>query len=347
MRRDQIRGTPRASQGERPAGVAAPAVAVSIVIPLFNEEASIAELLRRLTATMQAAGQSYEVICVDDGSTDATPRTLRALREADARIKIIRLRANFGQTAALAAGFAAARGDAVVAMDGDLQHSPEEIPRFLDKLAEGYDIVSGWRTQRVDSALCRRLPSRVANWMMAKLSGIPIHDFGTTFKAYRRHVIRGVRLYGDFHRFIPALTKDMKLRVTEIPVANCLRPGGSSNYGLGRTLTVFFDLMRIKILTQYMSRPLHLFGSIGLLMGAFSACTLLYLVYVKFTRHVHIMEERGPLFLLMILTMIVGIQLVCVGILGEMIFKMYADTSDRPIYSIEETVGFEDEEADR
>lgn len=316
---------------------------VSVVIPLFNEEGTVEELLRRVQSTLRRTGLDYEIICVDDGSRDRTFGLVGAAHTADPRIRAIRFRANFGQTAALAAGFEAAAGDVVIAMDGDLQHVPEEIPGFLVKLDEGYDIVSGWRYKRVDNALLRKIPSRIANWTMARLSGLDIHDFGTTFKAYRSGVLRNVRLYGDFHRFIPALTSAMKLRVAEIPIENVNRRVGTSNYGIRRTFTVFFDLIRVKIITQYLSRPLQFFGSVGAIMAGVSGVVLLYLVYAKVVQGVHLMSERGPLLLFMMLAMIVGAQLFAVGILGEMLFKMYADLSGRPIYSVSQRLGLDAE----
>lgn len=316
---------------------------ISVVIPLYNEEGNVEELLRRVTATLARTGLEFEVICVDDGSRDRTFPLVQAMRLAEPRIRAIRFRANFGQTAALAAGFEAAVGDVVIAMDGDLQHIPEEIPNFLVKLDEGYDIVSGWRFKRVDNALLRRIPSRIANWTMARLSGLDIHDFGTTFKAYRGGVLRNVRLYGDFHRFIPALTSAMKLRVAEIPIENVNRRVGASNYGIKRTFTVFFDLIRVKIITQYLSRPLQFFGTAGSVMGLVAGVVLAYLVYAKLFQGIHIMEDRGPLLLLTMLTMIVGAQLFAVGILGEMLFKMYADLSGRPIYSVAQRLGLDGE----
>ena len=223
----------------------------SIVVPLYNEAANVTALYVRLTQVMEGLDEPYEIVFVDDGSTDHTLKTLYEIYESDSRVKIIALRRNFGQTPALKAGFDAARGDIIISMDGDLQHDPEEIPAFVAKIEEGYDIVSGWRAQRRDGWLTRRLPSRIANWMMAKLSGVALHDFGTTFKAYRRETIQSIQLYGELHRFIPALAAWSGARITEIPINNPPRQNGKSNYGISRTLHVFLDLLSIKFLLDF------------------------------------------------------------------------------------------------
>src|ERR1700761_6409470 len=212
---------------------------------------------------MEQVGSSFELVFVDEGSRDRTYRLLEEIAAVDSRVLLVKLRRNFGQTSALAAGFDHASGEYILAMDGDLQHDPAEIPQFLAKLEEGYDVVSGWRAQRADNFVMRRIPSRIANWMMAKLSGVDIHDFGTTFKAYRREVIQGVPLYGQMHRFIPALGAWNGARIIEVPIKNIERPGGKSHYGISRTFRVFFDLIPIRFLLKYMSRPLHFFGSFG------------------------------------------------------------------------------------
>src|SRR5690242_16802004 len=237
----------------------------SIVVPLYNEEASVTPLYVRLTQVMTELDEPYEIIFVDDGSTDHTLESLCEIGESDSRVRVVALRRNFGQTPALKAGFDAARGQTIISMDGDLQHDPEEIPAFIAKLEEGYDIVSGWLAQRQDRWLTRQLPSRIANWMMAKLSGVPLHDFGTTFKAYRREIIQNVPLYGELHRFIPALASWSGAQIAEIPISNPPRQNGKSNYGLTRTLHVFLDLLSTKFLLEYSTRPLHFFGFFGLL----------------------------------------------------------------------------------
>ena len=237
----------------------------SIVVPFHNEEENVTALYDRLKAVMEHVGESFELVFVDDGSRDRTYRLLEEIAAVDSRVLVIKLRRNFGQTSALAAGFDHSQGEFILAMDGDLQHDPDEIPGFLAKLEEGYDVVSGWRVQRGDNFILRRIPSSCANWLMAALSGVRIHDFGTTFKAYRREVIQNIPLYGEMHRFIPALASWYGASICEIPISNPARESGRSHYGISRTFRVFFDLLTIRFLLRYMTRPLHFFGSIGAL----------------------------------------------------------------------------------
>ena len=234
----------------------------SIVVPLHNEQENVTDLYDRLKAVMEAAGETFEIVLVDDGSNDHTFPMLREIAAVDSRVTVVKLRRNFGQTAGLAAGFDHARGEYIIAMDGDLQHDPADIPVFLEKIAAGYDIVSGWRKVRIDNFWMRRVPSRVANWMMAKLSGVDIHDFGTTFKAYRREILEQVPLYGELHRFIPALASWYGASICEVPIRNVNRERGASHYGITRTFRVFFDLITIRFLLRYLSRPLHFFGHV-------------------------------------------------------------------------------------
>src|SRR6201993_428253 len=237
---------------------------LSIVIPIHNEEHSILPLYDRLTAVLESMQKQYEILFVDDASTDRSHELLKNLVQTDPRLKVIRLRRNFGQTAALSAGFHEADGDVIIAMDGDLQHAPEDIPALLRKIDEGYDIASGWRKERVDNALTRKIPSRIANWLMAKASGVELRDFGTTFKAYRAEVLKEINLYGELHRFIPALASFYGARIVEVPIRNTPRVSGDSHYGLGRTFNVMFDILTIKFLLKYFTRPMHFFGRIGL-----------------------------------------------------------------------------------
>ena len=235
----------------------------SIVVPFFNEQENVPPLYMKLTEVMDSIGEPYELVFVDDGSRDNTFKVLSDIYEHDRRVNLVRLRRNFGQTAGLKAGFDFARGEIIISMDGDLQHDPEEIPRFLEKIEEGYDLVSGWRHARRDHWLMRQFPSRVANWMMAKLSGIDLHDFGTTFKAYRREIIQEIQLYGELHRFIPALASSTGAKIAEVPITNLDRKSGRSNYGIGRTFRVFLDLLIVKFLLDYSTRPLQFFGLLG------------------------------------------------------------------------------------
>jgi len=273
---------------------------------------------------------------VDDGSRDNTPEILNAIYENDSRVCFLRLRRNFGQTAALQAGFDAAAGDVIISMDGDLQHDPEEIPAFLSEIANGYDVVSGWRVERKDAWLTRRLPSRVANWLMAKLSGQPLHDFGTTFKAYRREVLRDIRLYGELHRFIPALASWAGATIKEIPIKNVVREKGKSHYGLSRTTRVLFDLVSVKFLLDYSTRPLHFFGLLSLLgMGAGSGIGV-FLLYEKLFLHRSVMLEHGPLLFVAMLLFLTGVQFLSVGLIGEMLSRTYYESQKKPIYVVRE-----------
>src|ERR1700733_4372322 len=237
---------------------------LSIVVPIHNEEHSILPLYDRLTSVLFAIGRPYEILFIDDASTDRSYELLANLVQTDPRLKVIRLRRNFGQTAALSAGFDEAQGNVIISLDGDLQHAPEDIPALLRKIDEGYDIASGWRKDRVDNAITRKFPSRIANWLMAKSSGIQLRDFGTTFKAYRAEILKDINLYGELHRFIPALASFYGARIAEVPIRNTPRVAGDSHYGLGRTFNVMFDILTIKFLLKYFTRPMHFFGRLGL-----------------------------------------------------------------------------------
>ncbi|HJY85436.1 MAG TPA: glycosyltransferase family 2 protein [Candidatus Acidoferrales bacterium] len=311
-------------------------MAYSIVVPFFNEQESIPPLYMKITEVMDALGEPYELVFVDDGSHDDTYKILLEIYNHDQRVNVLRLRRNFGQTAALKAGFDFARGDVVLSMDGDLQHDPEEIPTFIGKIKEGYDIVSGWRVERQDAWLTRRVPSRVANWAMAKLSGINLHDFGTTFKAYRREILSEIHLYGELHRFIPALASWSGAKIAEVPIKNVHRKSGKSNYGLGRTTRVLLDLLSVKFLLDYSTKPLQFFGLFGLLgMGA-GLMINLFLLYDKVALGQDIMVLHGPLLLLGIALVVSGIQFLSMGLLGEMLARTYYETQNKPIYAVRE-----------
>src|SRR6266481_6449597 len=257
-------------------------VRYSVVVPFYNEQENIPPLYMKITEVMDSIGESYELIFIDDGSRDNSFKVLSDIYEHDRRVNLVRLRRNFGQTPALKAGFDFARGDVIISMDGDLQHDPEEIPRFLEKIEEGFDLVSGWRHNRRDHWLMRQLPSRAANWMMAKLSGIDLHDFGTTFKAYRREIIQEIQLYGELHRFIPALASSTGARIAEVPIENLERKSGRSNYGIGRTIRVFLDLIIVKFLLDYSTRPLQFFGLLGVAGAGLGMLLAIYLAIEKF-----------------------------------------------------------------
>jgi glycosyltransferase involved in cell wall biosynthesis len=307
---------------------------LSIVVPLFNESGTFDELHRRLEAVLLVLGLDHEIIYVDDGSTDGTREALAAVAQRDPRVRVVNLARNYGQTAALAAGFDAAAGDVIIAMDGDLQHAPEEIPTLLAKLDDGYDIVSGWREQRVDNLWTRRLPSKIANWLMSKLSGVSLHDFGTTFKAYRAPVIKRIRLYGDLHRFIPALASWGGARITEVPIANIPRPQNQSHYGLSRTWHVMADLITVRFLLKYVNRPLHLFGPLGFISIGSGGAAAAWILATKLLTGAPIFLTHGPLLLLSAVLIQAGIVLLSLGLLAELLTRIYTDGRERRIYTV-------------
>ena len=316
----------------------------SIVVPFHNEEENCTELYDRLKAVMETAGEEFELVFVDDGSRDRTFKALQDIASVDSRVVVVKLRRNFGQTSALAAGFDHATGEYLIAMDGDLQHDPADIPLFLEKLAEGYDIVSGWRKVRVDNFWLRRIPSRCANWLMAKLSGVDIHDFGTTFKAYRRELLDRVTLYGELHRFIPALASWHGATICEIPIKNVNRERGVSHYGISRTFRVFFDLLTIRFLLKYLGRPLHFFGTIGML-GIFAGMGITFWLFVeKFLRHSHVMMEHGPMMIFAAVLLLAGLNLLAIGLLGELQVRHYHEPTRRAPYSVDRVLRAHSEE---
>jgi glycosyltransferase involved in cell wall biosynthesis len=316
----------------------------SIVVPFHNEEENVTTLYDRLKAVMEQVGESFELVFVDDGSRDRTYRLLEEIAAVDSRVLVIKLRRNFGQTSALAAGFDHAQGDYILAMDGDLQHDPEEIPNFLAKLEEGYDVVSGWREQRGDNFIMRRIPSRAANWLMAVLSDVDIHDFGTTFKAYRREVIQNIPLYVEMHRFIPALASWYGASICEIPISNPARTAGKSHYGISRTFRVFFDLLTIRFLLRYLSRPLHFFGTFGMMSIMGGSAIVAWLGAEKFLRHVPVMGAHGPLMMAALGLLLGGLNLLAIGLLGEMQVRHYHEPSRRAPYSVDRVLRAQSEE---
>ena len=306
----------------------------SIVAPLYNEGQVAEELYQRLTKVMTETGLSYELVFVDDGSSDETLEVIKSLASRDDHVVSVELRRNFGQTPALAAGFDNARGDIIISMDGDLQHLPEEIPMFLEKLDEGYDVVSGWREKRVDNMIMRKIPSRVANWLAAKISGVDIHDFGTTFKAYRKEVIEDLDLYGEMHRFIPALLSGSGMRIIEVPIKNIERPHGASNYGISRTFSVVFDLMTLKFLLGYVTRPLHFFGKAALFSFTVSFTLAAYVLFDKFYYNVPIFKAHGPLAFLTGLLLLISCGFVSTGLIGELVSRVYFESTKNKIYTV-------------
>ena len=316
----------------------------SIVVPLHNEQENVTDLYDRLKAVMEANGEPFELVLVDDGSTDRTFHLLREIAAVDSRVTVVKLRRNFGQTSALAAGFDHSRGDYIIAMDGDLQHDPADIPIFLEKIAEGFDIVSGWRKRRIDNLWLRRIPSMCANWLMAKLSGVPIHDFGTTFKAYRRDILEQVPLYGELHRFIPALASWHGATICEVPIRNVNRGRGNSHYGISRTFRVFFDLITIRFLLKYLARPLHFFGSLGMMSIFGGSGVALWLLGEKFLNHSDVMSKHGPLMIFAAVLLLAGLNLLAIGLLGEMQVRHYYEPSRRGPYSVDRVLRAQNEE---
>ncbi|MFA4875165.1 MAG: glycosyltransferase family 2 protein [bacterium] len=306
---------------------------ISVVAPLYNEEANVRELHTRLTKVLEGMGRSYEIIFVDDGSRDATFSIAKELTKGNANLTLVRLRRNFGQTAGLSAGLDRAGGRVIVAMDGDLQHFPEDIPLLLAKIDEGYEMASGWRKKRVDNFWLRRFPSMIANWLMAKLSGVKLHDFGAVFKAYRREVIEDLDLYGELHRFIPALVSWKGISVAEVPIQNIVRPAGKSNYGLSRTFRVLMDLLTVKFMISYIARPLHFFGFIGLALFAVGFAVAFIITIFYYFGNLVIAEHLGNLIFAM-LSMVLGIQLVALGLSLEVSTRIYHTTHGRRIYAV-------------
>jgi glycosyltransferase involved in cell wall biosynthesis len=311
-------------------------VDVSIVIPLLNEEENLELLCAQVQQVMDTVARSCELILVDDGSTDGSFEVLRQLNGKDNRVRVIRLRRNFGQTAAFTAGFDYARGEVIVTMDGDLQNDPADIPKLLDKLDEGYDVVSGWRVHRHDKFLTRRVPSIIANLLISKVTGVELHDYGCSLKAYRREVLDSVHLYGELHRFIPALASWMGIRVAEIPVNHAPRRFGRSKYGLRRTIRVVLDLLTVKFLLDYATRPIQIFGMLGLLCLALGSGVSVYLSVTRLF-YGQPLSDR-PLLLLGVLLIVLGVQFVIMGLLGELIVRTYHEAQDKPIYMVREVL---------
>ncbi|KAF0218761.1 MAG: glycosyl transferase family [Geobacteraceae bacterium] len=316
---------------------------LSIVVPIFNEEENIPALYGKVNAALAESGLAYELIMVDDGSLDGSFELLRDLARRDPQVKVIRFRRNFGQTAAMAAGFNAATGRVVVPMDGDLQNDPTDIPLLLAKIEEGYDVVSGWRRERRDTFVNRKLPSILANLLISRLTGVHLHDYGCTLKAYRREVLEGINLYGEMHRFVPALASQVGAKVTELPVKHHPRLYGKSKYGISRTMRVVLDLMTVKFLLTYSTKPIQLFGKWGvytLLAGALSGGVTIYMKLFE-----HTSMNRNPLLILTAFLLFMGVQFIVLGLLGELNARTYYEAQAKPIYVVRETVNLKGREA--
>ncbi|HEY2863980.1 MAG TPA: glycosyltransferase family 2 protein [Casimicrobiaceae bacterium] len=312
---------------------------LSIIIPVYNEQDNVLPLHERLTAALHDIGVDYEVILINDGSTDSTDANLRAIAAKDSRYKVVNFRRNFGQTAAMMAGFDFASGDIIIPLDGDLQNDPADIPRLLSKLAEGYDVVSGWRHDRQDGTLKRNLPSRVANWLISRISGVRLHDYGCSLKAYRRDVLTGVKLYGEMHRFIPIYASWQGGRVTEITVNHFPRLHGHSKYGLERVVKVVLDLIVVKFLANYANKPIYVFGGFGLVSVAVSLLSGLGALYLKFVEHVSFIST--PLPLLVVLAFITGVMSILMGLIAEIIMRTYYESQGKQVYLVKETINLD------
>ena len=307
---------------------------LSVVVPLYNEEPNVIGLHRELTAALHTWGRPYELILVDDGSTDGTFDRLRELHATDPRLRVIRLRRNFGQTAAFAAGFAHARGRLIATADGDLQNDPADLPAMVDLLGDDYDIVCGWRRHRKDPWMTRRLPSRLANWLISRTTGVHLHDYGCSLKVFRGDVVRSMRLYGEMHRFMPAIASEQGVRIAEMAVNHRPRRAGQSKYGLSRTIRVVLDLFTVKFLLTYSTRPLQMFGPPGLLMGTVGVALIGYLGYLRLFTDQGIADR--PLLLLAILLIFAGMQLLTLGLLAELQARTYHESQGKPIYVVRE-----------
>jgi len=306
---------------------------ISVVIPVRNEAPNVAALYEELTATLETFGRRYEIIVVDDGSTDETFDLLAGIQARDARLRIIRFRRNFGQTAAFSAGFAHARGRYIVTSDGDLQNDPRDIPAMIE-LAQEFDIVAGWRKNRQDAFLNRRLPSTIANWVISQVTGVKLHDYGCSLKVFRAEVVKPMKLYGEMHRFLPAIASEMGVTITERVVNHRKRLHGTSKYGISRTIRVVLDLLTVKFLISYSTRPLQIFGLLGLGMGALGSLACLWLVYVKYALHEGIADR--PLLLAGIVLLVMGANFLMSGLIAEMQARTYHESQDKPIYVIRE-----------
>ncbi len=308
---------------------------LSIVIPIRNESPNIRPLYDEVMGTLEASGRSFEVIVIDDGSTDDSFAQLAALQAADPRLRVIRFRRNFGQTAAFAAGFAHARGRLVVTSDGDLQNDPRDIESMVQLSdGDGYDIVCGWRKDRKDTLVTRRLPSMAANWIISKATGVPLHDYGCSLKVFRAEVVKSLRLYGEMHRFLPAIASEQGVRIAEVVVNHRARRAGTTKYGLSRTIRVILDLVTVKFLLSYSTRPLQIFGLLGLVSGGLGAVVMAYLGWLRLVDHQSIADR--PLLLLGMLLAFVGVQLLTFGLLAELMARTYYESQGKDTYVIRE-----------
>jgi glycosyltransferase involved in cell wall biosynthesis len=316
---------------------------LSLFLPVLNEEENLRPMHTKISEALDALGKTAEVIYVDDGSTDKSLQVLKEIAGEDKRVRVISLRRNYGQTAAMAAGIDAAKGEILIPMDADLQNDPHDIKRLLDKLDEGFDVVSGWRKDRQDKLITRKIPSWIANSIISKIGGVPLHDYGCSLKAYRREVIQDVRLYGEMHRFIPIYASWAGARVTEIPVDHHPRTMGKSKYGLSRTIKVIFDLITIKFLATYQTKPLYVFGSFGLIAFIISVVAGIWAFVLKLGYGVSFILTPLPLIAIVLLA--ISVQFFLMGLLAELLVRTYHESQDKAIYAVREKIGFSDLES--
>ncbi|NEO30254.1 MAG: glycosyltransferase family 2 protein [Symploca sp. SIO3C6] len=311
---------------------------VSVVVPIYNEVESLPKLIEEITNSLNSTGYSYEIVCVDDGSKDGSSQLLRDKARKHHHLKAVLLRRNYGQTAAMAAGFNYAIGKVIVTLDADLQNPPSEIPKVLNKLSEGegYDLVSGWRKNRQDAKISRLLPSKIANWLIGRITEVKLHDYGCSLKAYRSELVADMNLYGELHRFLPALAYIEGARITEVAVGHKAREFGKSKYGIGRTFRVVLDLLTVFFIKKFLTRPMHVFGLLGIVSFVAGSILGLYLTFLKFALSESIGDR--PLLILVVVLLLTGVQLFCFGLLGELLMRTYHESQGRPIYRVREVV---------
>jgi len=309
---------------------------VSVVIPVYDEQESLPHLYESLKEVLDSTGRRYEIVFVDDGSRDGSMGVLEGIQAADEHVVVVSFRRNFGQTAAMAAGFEYAEGDVIITMDADLQNDPKDIPLLLERI-EDCDVVSGWRKNRQDKFLSRKLPSKLANWLISRVTGVHLHDYGCTLKAYRKEVIKNVKLYGEMHRFIPAMASWVGAEISEVETTHHPRRFGRSKYGISRTIRVLLDLITVRFLQSFSTRPIHAFGPLGLALGFAGFLISLYLSFDKLVLG-HNIGGR-PLLMLGVLLLILGVQLVIMGLLGEMLARVYHESQDKPIFTVRKVLG--------
>ena len=312
---------------------------LSVVIPLLNEEENIEALHGELHSTLHVLDLEYEIVFVDDGSTDRSFALLKAIREKDPHVVVVRFRRNFGQTAGMTAGFDYARGDVIVTLDADLQNDPRDIPRLLEKMTDGFDLVSGWRYDRKDKYWSRRFPSMIANKIISSITNVKLHDYGCTLKAFKKEVTKNIKLYGEMHRFIPAIASGMGVAIAEIKVNHRERKFGTSKYGISRTLRVILDLITVKFLLSYATRPIQIFGFLGIASGGIGFLLALFMTIQR--QFMGMPISNRPMLLLAVLLLFMGLQFITMGLLGEIMARIYHESQDKPIYVVRETLGVE------